>query len=260
MLEELNVANYALIDRLHIDFLDGLTVLSGETVTGKSILAGALGLILGVKAETDSIRTGAEEAVVSGIFKIDENDKALNWLKEQDISPEDGRVVIRRTVKKSGRGSIYIKSVPINRSLLRDFTALIVDMHGQHEHQSLLDENNHRSLLDQFGRHEDLVKKLSVDFNQLSNLKKRYNSMLQKEQERLREMDLLQFAVREIEEADLSPGEEEELKQERNILSQHEKLFGLMEEAYNSLSENRNGALSLLRETRQAMDGIVSIE
>lgn len=260
MLEELNISNYALIEKLHIEFNDGLTVFTGETGTGKSILAGAMGLVLGVKAETDAIRSGSEESVVSGIFHIANNPDAVDWLNAHEIKPDEGRIVIRRTVKRTGRGSIYIQSVPVTRSLLEELTRLIIDMHGQHEHQSLLSESNHLKLLDQYGKLESDVAELSERFAALTTLKKRYSSMLSKERERLREMDILQFAVQEIEEADLKPEEEEELSGERRILSQHERLFSLLDESYESLAENRGGSLSQLRTTRQSLDAMTTID
>ncbi|MEJ2665196.1 MAG: AAA family ATPase, partial [Spirochaetia bacterium] len=219
MLEELHVHNYALIDRVSIKFSDGLNILSGETGAGKSILIGALGILLGQKADYSIIRTGTEEALVSGVVNVSRNQSVLRWLSEHDIAPEDGTVILRRVVKKSGRGSIYIQSVPVTRSILQEMTAMIFDMHGQHEHQSLLQKENHRKVLDLFAGCEKDADDFTNRFNELKALKERYNKLLSTERERLRQVELLKHAIAEIEKADLKQKEDEELEQEHRLLA-----------------------------------------
>lgn len=259
MLEELSIQNYALIDRLTISFEAGMNVLSGETGAGKSILVGALSLLHGARADTSKIRTGSTESRVAGTFRLTNTD-ALAWLAEQEIEPDDGVVIVRRTVKQAGRGSIYIQSTPVTRAQLAQFTTFVFDIHGQHEHQSLLSEDQHRRLLDRFAGIESLVSELGTIFGEVSSLKRHYERMENNERSRLREMDILQFAVREIEEANLRPGEEEELDQERRRLAEHEKLSAGLDELYESLAENQGGALAQLRTARQAMDTVGSID
>ncbi|TVQ39999.1 MAG: DNA repair protein RecN [Spirochaetaceae bacterium] len=260
MLEDLSIQNYALIDRLAINFCTGFNVLTGETGAGKSILAGALSLLHGARADTASIRTGAEEARVSGVFNLQGNSEALAWLNEHGIEPEDDAVIIRRTVKRAGRGSIYIQNAPVTRADLEEFTGLVFDLHGQHEHQSLLAAEQHRVLLDRYAGLEERVEQLGRQFSELSALKRRYDRMLSGERERQREMDILEFAVREIDAAALLPDEEEQLQTEKRILSQHEKLFGALDEIYAQLAENRGGAVGQLRAARHAMDTVVQID
>jgi DNA repair protein RecN (Recombination protein N) len=260
VLEQLTIQNYALIDRLHIDFTEGMNVFSGETGAGKSILAGALSLLHGSRADTGAIRTGADETMVSGTFVVEGNEDAEAWLSEHAIEPEDGAVIIRRTVKRTGRGTIYIQSAPVTRGDLEDFTNLILDLHGQHEHQSLLSEDNHRKLLDRYAGLEEEVNALSERFGELTNLKRRRERLVSSEQERMREMDFLSYAVQEIEEANLTEGEEDELEQERSILSQHEKLAENLDSLYESLAESRGGALGQIREARHAMETVNGID
>lgn len=260
MLEELTVQNYALIDRVSIRFEAGLNVLTGETGAGKSILVGALLLLYGAKADTGNIRTGTEESVVAGVFRIAGNEEARVWLRERDIQDEDDEVIVRRTVKRQGRGTIYVQSTPVTRGDLEELASFLFDLHGQHEHQSLMQEERHRSLLDRFGGIEEEVEQLTQLFHEVSGLRKRHEKMISSERERMREIDILKFAVEEIDEAALKPGEEEELEQERRVLSQHEKLYGLLDELYESTAENRGGALANLRSARQAMDGANQID
>ncbi|MEA1911285.1 MAG: AAA family ATPase, partial [Spirochaetota bacterium] len=138
MLEELSIKNYALIEDLVINFDSGLNILTGETGAGKSIIIGALGLIIGSKGNTASIRTGCSESQVSCVIKIPENCEAGNWLSDHEIEPEDDRIIIRRVLRQAGRGSIFIQSVPSSRKDLEELSSFIFDMHGQHSHQSLL--------------------------------------------------------------------------------------------------------------------------
>jgi DNA repair protein RecN (Recombination protein N) len=260
VLEELSIQNYALIDRLTVQFEKGMNVLSGETGAGKSILVGSLSLLHGARGDTGSIRTGTEEARVSGTFVVEGNEEALAWLEEHGIEPEDGAVIIRRTIKRTGRGSIYIQSSPVTRKDLAELTSYIFDIHGQHEHQSLLSEDNHRRVLDRFGGFEDESRALYTRFTELSSLRKRFDTMESNERQRAREMEILQFAVNEIEEAGLKTGEEEELESERRVLSQHEKLFSGLDELYDSVAENRGGALTQLRAARAAMEQVTGID
>ncbi len=260
MLEELNVQNYALIERLSIHFRPGFNVLTGETGAGKSILAGALGLIHGAPGDVAGIRTGAEEAVVSAAFYVEPNPVAGAWLAERDIALEDGYVLVRRSVKRAGRGSIYIQSTPVTRGDLEEFTALVFDMHGQHEHQSLLDEQNHRRILDGYAGLEEHVATVAERFSELTDVKKRLEALEAGELDRARQIDILTFAVREIDEANLKAGEEEDLERERKLLSEHEKLYSHLESAYAALAESRNGALAYLRTARGLLSHATEID
>jgi DNA repair protein RecN (Recombination protein N) len=198
--------------------------------------------------------------MISGVFRVQGNPEAEAWLIEHAIEKEDEGVLVRRTVKRQGRGSIYIQSSPVTRAELQDFASLLFDLHGQHEHQSLLSEDNHRTLLDRFAGLEAQAADLKDAFADLSTLKRRAEKMRASEQERLREIDILDFAVREIDEADLQIGEEEQLEQERRVLSQHEKLFGLLDQIYEATAENRDGALAGIRTARDAMETVVNID
>ncbi|MFW5742641.1 MAG: DNA repair protein RecN, partial [Spirochaetota bacterium] len=220
----------------------------------------SLSLLPGARGDTGTIRSGTEEARVSGTFHIGENANALAWLEARGIDAEDGTLIIRRTVKRSGRGAIYVQSTPVTRRDLQELADLVFDIHGQHEHQSLMGEDSHRTVLDRFGGLEPMAADLATRFSELSALRKRFEHMEANERQRLREMDILQFAVSEIDEAMLRPGEEEELDGERRMLSQHEKLFSALDEIYDSVAENRGGALAQLRTARGAVEIATSID
>ena len=260
MLEELHVHNFAIIEKLTVRFAEGLNILSGETGAGKSILVGALGLLLGDKTDTSIIRSGAEETSVSGVVAVNGNAEALLWLANHGIEPEEGSVILRRMLKSNGRGSIFIQSTPVTRADLHDFSMHLFDLHGQHEHQSLLDLENHRRLVDRWAGTEELAEMFHGLYASLASLRERHSKLVSDERERLRRTDLLSYAVTEIKALSLVPGEEEELEKELAILVHHEKLFTLLEEVHSQVSESAGGALGTLRSARHSMDEILGID
>lgn len=260
MLESLTIRNYALIRSLDVDFARGLTVLSGETGAGKSILIGALSLLLGEKGDSDVIRTGSDEAEVSAFIRVDGCQDALEWLSQREIEPEDGSILLRRLIRKSGRGSAYIQSVPATRKDLQDLTGYLFDLHGQHEHQSLFSIDMHRRLLDRFGNTEALNLQVGTLFSHIASLRRELEELRQNERELLRQKDLLEFAIREIDQAGLKEEEEEELEKERRLLNQGEKLFLLLDRCHDLLAEARGGALANLREAMQSAAELAGID
>jgi DNA repair protein RecN (Recombination protein N) len=260
MLEELVVKNYALIDKLQVRFSRGLNILTGETGAGKSILIGALGLVLGLKADADALRSGAAEIDVSGIVKLEDNPEAAEWLGEQGIAAEDGGIIIRRVVKKNGKSTIFVQSAPFTLTALRELTGMLFDLHGQHEHQSLLSPDNHRKLLDHFGSITSEVEAFSALYTKVLKLREEHAALIAEQKERSRRVELLEFAIQEIEEAALKEGEEETLRAEQNLLANHEKLIRLVEEAYAAVAESRGGALAGLRQARGSLAEITKID
>lgn len=224
MIERLSVRDFILVDSLEIEFSDGFNVLSGETGAGKSILVGALSLLFGAKGEADLVRSGAQEAMVAGEFRVANHDECLTWLSSRAIEPEEGVVIVRRTLRQAGRGTIYIQSTPVTRADLEEFAGLILDLHSQHEHQSLFSETNHRKLLDRFAGIEDRVQAFRSDFTRLQQLQEDLRRLRERESERAREMEILRHAIDEIETAALTAGEETELESERARMAQYERL------------------------------------
>ncbi|MDA3941855.1 MAG: DNA repair protein RecN [Spirochaetia bacterium] len=256
MLEELTIKNYALIEDLVINFDPGLNILSGETGAGKSIVIGAIGLIIGSKGDASSIRSGCSESNVSCVIKIPKGNEAVDWLEEHEIEPEDERIIIRRVVRQSGRGSIFIQSVPSSRKNLEELSSYIFDMHGQHSHQSLLNIENQRKLVDRYAGVEEDVYKLKNNFLKLSELKADLENMKKTESDLIMERELLVKSIDEIDKANLNLDEESDLVKERTILLQHDKLIEYLAICRNALSEHPSGALAVLRTGRAAMDDL----
>ena len=261
MLEELSIRNYALIDSISLSFRRGFNVLTGETGAGKSIIVGSISFLMGAKAEADIIRSGCEEASVSAHISIgDANRDVLEWLSSRDIETEDGSVIVRRNIKTSGRSSIYIQNVPVTRNDLADFMGLLFDLHGQHNHESLLRRENHRRYLDRFAGIEDEVACFYRVFTELTEKKKTYEASLSSERDRETRLELLNYAVEEIEKAAVRSGEIRELENESQRLSDFEKLAGFANNAAETFCDNDLSVLGLSRKARGALDSAALID
>ena len=257
MLEELDIRNFALIDSAHVEFSEGFTVLSGETGAGKSILIGSLAFLLGGKAGVEQIRTGTSEAQVCGTFRL-EHGSAFSWLEEHGIEAEDGRVLVRRLIRDSGKSSAWIGGIPVTKADLLDFSSYLVDMHGQHEQQSLMKVSEHRRYLDIYADIVDEVKDFTALYSDLVEKRRLLDSVNTNEDERRNRMEMLSFAVDEITAAKLKPGEDEELEAEENRLSSYEKLFSDIEEVCGLLEGDDSGDGQGLLSTLHRLGGTVS--
>ena len=250
MLEELEIQNFALIDHAHVEFSSGFTVLSGETGAGKSLLIGSLSFLLGGRAGLEQIRAGCHEAQVSGLFLLD-CPEASQWLAEHGIEPEDGRILLRRVVKDSGKSSAWIGGTPVPRADLASFAAFLVDLHGQHEQQSLMKLGEHRRYLDVYAEIVDEVGAFTALYTQLVEKRRLLDSFSADEASRQTRMDMLHFAVTEIDGARLHAGEDAELEDEESRLASYEKLCGGIEEICAALEGGDDAAGGVIPELRR---------
>jgi DNA repair protein RecN (Recombination protein N) len=261
MLEELSIRNFALIENLSLSFDRGFTVLSGETGAGKSIIVGALSFLLGAKADANSIRSGAEETSVSAAISVNaKNDEARAWLTQRDILLDEDRLVVRRNLKTSGRGSMYIQNVPLTRNELAEFMALLFDLHGQHTHESLLRRENHRKYLDRFALLETETTAYNERFLELAEKKKAFEAKLSSAREREEQLEILRYAIEEITSAAPKSGEIRELENEAARLGDFEKLAEQVNNAAGSFFDDEVSVLSLARRTRPALESAVAID
>ncbi|MCR5401714.1 MAG: DNA repair protein RecN [Treponema sp.] len=250
MLEELSIKDFAIIESENIEFQKGFTVLSGETGAGKSILIGALSFLLGGKAEISQIRTGCQEASVSGTFYID-NKEAEAWLSEHGIEAEDSRIILRRYLRDNGKSGAYIGSAPVTRADLADFSSFLVDIHGQHAHQSLMKVSEHRKFLDSRAGLLDEVASFTELYSKLVEKRKLLDSLNTSSFERERKIEMLNFAVNEISEARLEKDEDEKLEEEEARLSSYEKLYGTVESIKTYMDGSDASILSLLKKLKK---------
>ena len=230
MLEDVNIRDFALIESVSLDFHKGFTVLSGETGAGKSILIGALSFLLGGKGGTEVIRTGASEALVSGTFLIEDRcTDAFLWLQEHGIELEDNRVLLRRFIKDTGRSGAFIQNTPVTKNELVEFSSFLIDIHGQHEHQSLMKVSEHRKFLDTYAGINAEVLEFTKLYSELVNTRKKIEEINLLGEEKNRKIELLSFAISEILDAKIKPNEDEDLAVEEKKLSQFEQIFSDVE-------------------------------
>jgi len=261
MLEELSIRNYALIDSVTLSFRPGFNVLSGETGAGKSIIVGSLSFLMGAKAEPDVIRSGCDEAGVSAVISISKNNpEVTEWLKSRDIECDEETVIVRRNIKVSGRSSIYIQNIPVTKQDLEEFMGLLFDLHGQHNHESLLHKESHRRYLDRFAGIEDEVKAFSGTFVELTEKRKTLEASLKSDREREERLELLNYAVDEITKANIHPGEIRELENEAQKLSDFEKLASYIQTAAVSLFDGDQSVLNLSRRAKNALDSASCVD
>ncbi|MDR3020991.1 MAG: DNA repair protein RecN [Treponema sp.] len=266
MLEEMSIRNYALIDSITLSFRSGFNVLTGETGAGKSIIVGSLSFLMGGKAEVDVIRTGCEEASVSAVVSINnKNTDVTDWLKSRDIECEEEAdsvrtIIVRRNLKTSGRSSIYIQNIPVTKQDLTDFMGLLFDLHGQHNHESLLKKENHRRYLDRFAGIEDEVSGYSRTFLELTEKRKTLDVSLKSDREREERLELLSYAVDEIEKAAVKIGELRELENEAQKLSDFEKLIGFINTAADCIFDGDKSVLSLARKANNVLDSAALVD
>ncbi len=258
MLEELVIENVALIERVEIRFGRGLNVLTGETGAGKSILVGSLSLLLGAQADKNLIREGEEEARVSGVLPVRDIPELKEWYERYAIEPEEDTLLIRRTIRRSGRGTIYVQSQPVNLAALQELGAMLFDMHSQHEHQSLFVLENHRKLLDRYGGLEKETAALHSRFQELALLREKLESLEANRDNLEREAELARYAAEEIGKADLKEGEEEELNGRIEILSRQEDLMRSWE-VLTHLMSGSSGIIGSLEEAKSPVESLLPL-
>ncbi len=250
MLEYLRIRNYALIDDLKVNFKNGFSVLTGETGAGKSIIIGALSIILGEKASSEYIRTGEKKAIIEATFDIANNLEVISILKNSGIDFEKAEpLILRREINVDGKNRNYINSTPVTLSKLKETGDFLVDIHGQHEHQYLLKINTHIDLLDRFGDIDKDKEVLAGKFQQYIDLKNTLEKLQMNEQEKTRMIELLKFSIDEIEKAELKQNEDIELEKEFNLLNNQEKIIQSIEKSYSILYGSENNMYSELNDT-----------
>ncbi|MCL5028423.1 MAG: DNA repair protein RecN [Bacteroidetes bacterium] len=239
MLKSLQVKDYALIEHIDIEFGSGLNIITGETGAGKSILIDAMSLLLGERASTEVVRKDAAKSVVEGIFDVEKNKKVKKILEENEIEFSH-ELIMRREISVKGSNRCFINDTPVSLSLIKDVGNLLVDLHGQHEHQSLLRTETHIDFLDEYGNTEEQVENFNKLFHQLSKLTNELNSLKESEAVLKEKKDLYSFQIKEIDNLSPGAGEEERINEELNILENSEKLLSLTSSIYEELYDSEN--------------------
>lgn len=261
MLTKLIIKNIALIDELEISLSKGLNILSGETGAGKSIIVDSLNLALGERADRQLIRTDASKAVVEAWFSAVEA-SVLDVLKSQEIEMEQGEdLVLSRELSVSGKNVCRINGVLVTLSILKQVSDLLVDIHGQHEHQSLLNEKNHIGMLDDYADGLEAYKeKVQEAYKSFNAIKKRLFALSGNEGDRERRIDMLKFQIDEIEKAGITNGEEEELLVQKKRLNAAERIADSLSGSYDMLYEGDENVLLSLKEITQRLQGLEDVD
>ena len=240
MLQNLHVKNLALIDETEVEFSEGLNILTGETGAGKSIIIGSINLALGQRVPKEMLKENGEPALVELIFSVDD-EKVREKLSELDIEMDDDTVILSRKIT-SGKAVARINGEAVSASVLKEVASLLIDIHGQHEHQSLLSKKKHLDILDSYAKQEVASYKeaLSISFGEYKKLKEEWNSSNIDTEARARELSFLEFEIKEIEDAALKSGEDEELEEQFKRFSNGRKIMeavGFAKEAIDGQGE-----------------------
>jgi len=259
MLKEIRIQNFAIIENLVVNFEKGLNVLTGETGAGKSIIIDALNLLVGGRADTDSIRTGEATALVEGIFQVSDVE-TLAMVQEIGIESDDGEIHIKRQVSNSGKNRCFLNDSQITVNTLAKLGDRLVDLHGQHDHQALLHPEIHVELLDLFGKSKQSLDKFAKEFADYQGQVKKLKSLNIDEQERLQREEFFGFQISEINAANLSKDEEEEIKAEKNKLRHAEKIRSALQQSQILLSEQSGSILENLRQILKDLEPLIELD
>ena len=259
MLTNLVIKNFALIDDLKLEFAEGLNVFTGETGAGKSIIVESIKFLLGERASGDLVKKGAQSCLVSGEFNCSKLKGLKKYLKELAIEVSDETLFVRREIDISGKSRGVVNDIPVSMKTLGAIGDFLVDIHGQHEHQSLFSSTAQRKLLDNFGDAEKYLNEISKNYGHWRELLAEKESKVLSEQERQRLADIYGFQVKEIDSASLKPGEDEETEAALPMMKNSGKLLELSQEAYGLLYESDGSVIEKIGKVKKLSDAINSL-
>src|ERR1035437_4646209 len=259
MLKTLLVKDYALIEYINIEFGKGLNIITGETGAGKSILIDAMGLLLGERASTEVIRKGASKSYVEGIFDITSNKKIDGLLAENDIDPMP-ELILRREISSKGSNRSFINDTPVSLSFIKNIGNLMVDLHGQHEHQSLLRNETHIDFLDEFGNYNAISSEYKLLYLELQNLLKDLKDLKDKGTVLKEKKEFYSFQINEIDSISPIENEEEKLIDELSILENSEKLASSTSYLYSLIYEDENSVYDSISKIKNELNELIGID
>lgn len=257
MLRHLSIQNYALIEKIEINFADGLTIITGETGAGKSILLGALALIAGNRSDSSVLQDKAKKCIVEGTFDV-KNYSLGAFFKTHELDYSD-QTVIRREVSPEGKSRAFINDTPVNLSQLRELTLQLIDIHSQHETLTLNESEYQLSVVDAFAGTSESVSKYKTDFKKYKELDRTLTELTEREKQSKLDADYWQFQFNEFEEADLKPGEQEEIENELKVLNNSEEIKSVLAKCGSSLNAGELNIITSLAEVKALLSGISNL-
>ncbi len=261
MLTDLTIKNVAVIESLNTPVESGMTVLTGETGAGKSIIIDSINMILGERTNKELVRYGTDKARVDAVFEVPE--KVCSRLSEYGIDTEDSQVIISRELSASGKSVARINGVTVPLTVLREITGDFINIHGQHDNQALMNPSKHIGFLDAYTDNAELLDLYKTTYSEVKGLENEIASLRINEQEKARRIDILSYEADEIEAAELTPGEDEELERESDLISNAEEIAFGINEAYSMMYSGDNdtpSAYDLLSNAVKAIEGISSFD
>ncbi|MDX1352658.1 MAG: DNA repair protein RecN, partial [Thiomicrorhabdus sp.] len=255
MLQELSIQNLALIEKIQLQFNSGFTTLTGETGAGKSILLDALGLALGERADSSLVRHNTPKADVTALFEIEQLPHVQSWLIEQELD-DDTQCYLRRTITSEGRSKAYINGYPVAANQLKTLGSFLIDIHGQHEHQTLLSAHKQLELLDAYANHPQLLKQTQQSYKEWLNLQRQLKQVEDEQADYQSKLELLNFQQNEFAEVNPQAGEFESLSEEQGQLSHASEIKLACEKAY-AVIEDEQGAVDSINQAIHALESII---
>ena len=259
MLKSLRLKDFAIFKDITVQFSEHLCIISGETGAGKSIMVDGMLVLLGNRTDPGVVREGTAEAVVEGLFETEDKSPAAIFLREHGLESLD-ELAIKRIINAQGKSRVYINGSPSTLSLLSDLMKLLVDIHGQHEHQSLLDEQNHLKLLDAYAGTEKSAEQVKAAYAELMKTIGQYNSLQSNSANLKKEEELLKFQLSEIRAANIKPEEEAILEKEYNILSNAQRMLSELDTIYQAVSGDENGVIASIHRSLKLLSGLQDID
>lgn len=259
MLNSLEIKDYALIENIHVEFGPGLNIITGETGAGKSILIGALGLLLGERASSEAVRKGAAKSYVEGIFNIGTNEKVKKYLSDNNFEFSE-ELIIRREISVKGSNRCFINDSPVQLSHVKEVGDLLIDLHGQHDHQSLLRTETHIDFLDEFCRVNDILDEFKAKRKILLDSINELNTLKKNEKEIKNKLELNSFQLKEINAVSPEKDEDSILERELKIMENAEKLFDSSSQIHSAIYEDENCAHDLLVSIQNSLNSISRID
>ena len=260
MLKNLYIKNYVLIDELSIEFGPGLNIITGETGAGKSILVGAVGAILGELLNKDSIRHDSDKAVFEAEFSLAHSKYINSFIKENELDSLGANVLVRRELYPNGRTRSFINDSPVPLKVLSELGDMLVDVHGQHEHQILLRPREHVFYLDAYAQLDDLRHSVSESYQCLQNLIKEYESIVQRQKEMEQSRDFIQFQLEEISKVDPKPDEDEQLEKDERIISNSQYLYETVNKIYYNFYEKDGAVAEIIKQAEKSLESCSDID
>ena len=263
MLESLHISNYALIDRIDILFHEGFNVITGETGAGKSIILGALSLILGGRADSRVVADPSNKSIIEAVFTVDGYDALKDYCLQTDIEWDDERCILRREVAPAGRSRAFVNDSPVPLSKLQAVAMRLIDIHSQHQNQLLATPEFQLMVIDTLAGNEHRLKEYSSRYNSLRDAVRRLKAMRQRVEKSKEDEEFTRYQLEQLEELALSQGEQEELENEREVLTNLTAIKNALDRAIASLTGNDTNAVDLIDTAIDAcdeLDGVLSEE